>query len=148
MRILKPARYVIPGNPIPLQRARVGRGMRPWDPQKAEKKQWIEFLEDQHGDRPMYSGPVWIDIQFFFQVPLTHMHRAEYLVNTPHIYRPDIDNLEKFVLDCAQGIIFKDDCIVSRISSMKSYAIEPCTLFVITPMKPTEKFIVEEIWNI
>lgn len=140
------ARYVIPGRPIPLQRARMGgRGMRPWDPQKSEKNIWMQCLEEQQDNRSLFIGPIKVEIQFFFAVPLAHMKRAAYLINTPHFYTPDVDNLEKFVLDCARGIVYKDDCQVAQLSSWKSYAIEACTIFMVSPISYTHKFQFEEM---
>jgi Holliday junction resolvase RusA-like endonuclease len=45
----------------------------------------------------------------------------------PYCKKPDIDNLEKFYLDCATGIIWPDDSIVSVIRSKKCYDENPRT---------------------
>lgn len=44
-----------------------------------------------------------------------------------HTSKPDLDNLEKFYLDCLTGIIFEDDSKVVKLTSKKSYSNNPRT---------------------
>lgn len=46
---------------------------------------------------------------------------------TPHISKPDLDNLEKFYLDCSTGIIWDDDAQITFCSSAKMYDENPRT---------------------
>lgn len=50
-----------------------------------------------------------------------------------HHSKPDLDNLEKFYLDCANGILFDDDRRISKLSSTKMYSDNPRTVIDIMP---------------
>jgi len=47
---------------------------------------------------------------------------------------PDIDNYEKFILDCMNGIVFVDDRQVVSIRSDKRYTLNPRTEVNITEL--------------
>jgi Holliday junction resolvase RusA-like endonuclease len=47
------------------------------------------------------------------------------LVGQPHIKKPDIDNLEKAVLDSMSGAVLRDDCIVWWVEKKKFYVEQP-----------------------
>jgi len=90
------------------------------------------MIEKQHGDAPLYSGPIQIDFIFYFPVKLTLKpeKRLQY-VNTFKTSRPDLDNLIKFILDAATGILYHDDSIITAISAKKIYALEGKTEFTV-----------------
>ena len=52
--------------------------------------------------------------------------------------RPDLDNMEKFYLDCGTGIFWSDDKKIVRISSTKYYSENPKTLIKIIGHKPMD----------
>lgn len=52
-----------------------------------------------------------------------------------HNIKPDLDNLEKFYLDCATGIIWMDDAQVISLKSSKQYGENPYTEIEILPMQ-------------
>lgn len=132
---LLPARtYIVPGTPIPLQRPRSRVNGRPWDPQKTEKLICMNTLEDQHGSMPMYSGYLRADFTFYFRIPQTHYRFRDDMLLTHHNHRPDLSNLVKFYEDCAQGILYRDDCIIAMSLSMKLYDDEPRTEIYIVPL--------------
>ena len=119
--------YVIPGDPIPLQRARHGGG-KTWDPQKQLKLNWSLALVNQHGDRPFYEGPLHVDIIFYMPKPKTSQKQRDILEDKPHFYKPDVDNLIKWVFDCSNKILFKDDSSIASVNSKKKYSNNPRTL--------------------
>jgi Holliday junction resolvase RusA-like endonuclease len=138
----KRIRYVILGSPPPLARPRFSEGQkRPWDSQRHAKIEWQRQLEPQHGDGawPFYQGPLRLDIYFYFPIPKTSEARTQQLRDTHHFFRPDNSNVIKFLEDCAQGILFKDDCTISEIHSYKLYDIVPRSEFTITPLVPGTK---------
>ena len=54
-----------------------------------------------------------------------------------HTAKPDLDNLEKFYLDCLTGIIFSDDSQVVQLSSKKLYSNHPRTeIYIMSYKKP------------
>jgi len=57
----------------------------------------------------------------------------------PHFYRPDLDNLIKLICDISNGIIFKDDSCISRMTCDKAYSVEPRTEFYFEPIKKDKR---------
>ena len=109
-------KYVILGDPIPLYRARFSSiSNRMFDSQKEIKLVTGITLVNQHDNQPVFDGPIYLDIQFFFLTPL----RKPKLNKQWHVYRPDLSNLIKFYEDIATTIIIKDDCIIAKISATK-----------------------------
>lgn len=117
--------YIIPGDPIPLARARYGN-RRVWDSQKEVKLISGISLTQQHQEKPFFKGPLHMDLVFYIELPHNrrkpYKHQFDY-----HYYKPDLDNLIKFIADIANGILYTDDCIISSISAKKIYDYEPRT---------------------
>ncbi len=126
--------YIIEGDPIPLARARHGRG-KTWDSQKKEKLYIQLLLERIHGNRPLYQGPLYLEMFFYMEIPKTSSQRALTMENTWHYFRPDASNLLKFIEDVATGILYKDDCLISSITCHKKYSQKPRTEFTIKELK-------------
>lgn len=122
-------RYIIIGNPIPLQRVRfVNRHC--WDSQKALKTKIGIELESQHGDLPLYEGPLKLLIHFYFSGPKSQPVTKRHALNEKsHIYRPDLSNLIKFIEDIAIGRLYHDDCLIAEIIARKCYSDVPRTEF-------------------
>jgi len=130
-------RYVIQGDPIAWKRARLGNSCRFYDPQKHEKLCWGLSLSNQHNNQPLFEGPIELNIIFFMPIAKTSHKRTLTLYRTPHFIRPDLDNLVKFIKDVASnGVLYKDDCIVTSIHCQKVYADEqgPRTELIITEL--------------
>lgn len=125
--------YRITGTPIPLARARMCKhGV--YDPQKNEKLIIGLDLRSQHGDREPYEGPLHLDITFFMGMPKYTKSKWQQLCHTYHNIKPDIDNLEKFLLDICNNILIKDDCQIASVTKRKLYDYEPRTEFSFTPL--------------
>jgi Holliday junction resolvase RusA-like endonuclease len=136
--------YTIIGDPVPLARPRMsGPNRIIYDSQKLIKHQLIHQLINQRGDLPLLSGPCHLDATFYMRMPQASMKKAKENIGKPHIFRPDLDNLIKFVNDLAcmedfddkKGILLRDDCIISSITARKVYDLEPRTVFTITELK-------------
>lgn len=126
------ARYTIPGIPTPLARPRLGKhGV--WDSQSRLKLSSGIMLRSQH-KLPLFDGPIHMDITFFMYTA----RPSKKNLGTYHPKRPDIDNLVKFVLDVANGILFKDDACVASLSAIKIYAEEPRTEIIIRKLGESE----------
>lgn len=133
-------KYIIPGNPIPLARARHGN-RRTWDSQKAIKFGWGVQLQNQHCEKKLYQGPLLLDINFFIEIPQTYKKKFDLLCGTYFDKRPDLSNLVKFVEDVATGILYHDDCSISRIITNKFYddGKGPRTEFTIIELASKDK---------
>ena len=49
----------------------------------------------------------------------------------PMISKPDIDNLTKFYLDCANGVLFPDDRMINLLTASKQYSTKPRTEIIV-----------------
>ena len=128
-------KYCILGKPIPLERPRFGNG-HVWDSQKQLKHSWGVQLQEQHQDRPMFSGvPLRLEVDFYMPFPRMTVKKQMSYANKLHIGRPDLDNLVKFVCDASMGILMMDDAIVASVEATKRYSENPRTEFILIEMK-------------
>lgn len=65
------------------------------------------------------TGPLTMTIKFYFARPKSKK------AGTPHIVKPDIDNLAKSVLDGINKIAYGDDAQVMDLQLVKEYASDP-----------------------
>ena len=135
-----PMKYVVPGVPVPLQRPRYNGALRPYDAQKLVKQGWRYYIEQQHGNLPFYTSNVRLDCLFIFPIPRINITKVDALINTYHKIRPDISNLVKFVEDCCEGILYRDDCIVVTGTNWKILGTEPRTIFWVTPIPDNAQY--------
>lgn len=113
--------YVVHGNPVALARARCSRG-KVYDSQKHNKLVWGLDLSKQHETNLHFKGPLGMDVIFYFPIPTTYSSlKKENTKSQWHTFRPDADNLIKFVCDVATSICYEDDCIISKVTSEKVY---------------------------
>lgn len=147
----------IPGKPIPLARPRFwanGSKFGARDGQKIQKdvvrgvmvRALREALNSEIKasviDASKLSSAIGFSVSlvFIFQFPKSFSQKKKkeiYAVRPDelisHTSKPDVDNLIKFYLDCATGIIWDDDCKISSISAQKGYGDEQKTILVISP---------------
>lgn len=105
-------------------RARMG-GKKMFDSQKKEKLVMGIELARQHHNRPLYTGPLHLDVRFYFPYPQRRSKNPSFY----HYGRPDLSNLIKLVEDVAQGVLYGDDCLIASICAVKLYAKEGRTEF-------------------
>lgn len=91
----------------------------------------------------MFTKALHLDAVFYFNIPLTQMNRMTSKSRsnklfkeegTAHAIRPDLDNIVKFLLDVCNGIIYRDDSLISSMSVKKVYSENPRTEFTITEL--------------
>lgn len=126
----------IPGKPIAKKRprfARAGKFVRTYNPQESEEGRWMWEVKSQlpEGFTPL-TGPVKIKAQFSFPYPsgFGKRRQAERLWHWNE-KKPDIDNLEKFALDCLRNLVMGDDAAVCEMHSIKIYGRKPGTTITI-----------------
>ncbi len=132
----------IPGCPTPLKRHRsciVGHKLRNYDSQKIKKSAvqsliWSELIKSDQRDILSYEFYE-VNITFVFYKPGCRLYLNSWGFETPHDEKPDVDNLIKFVLDCGNGLLWKDDCRVTSINSRKMWGPKSCTVLEIMPKK-------------
>jgi Holliday junction resolvase RusA-like endonuclease len=85
-------------------------------------------------DGPLLSGPLFAIVHYKLPLPKKTIGvRREMLDETPHTTPPDADNLEKFLNDSLNKILWADDAAISWLVRSKSYtkaATGSTTIFV------------------
>jgi Holliday junction resolvase RusA-like endonuclease len=134
--------YIIPGDPVPLARARIGHGAkRMYDSQKELKMHAGIIVNSQHKSDTFLEGPLHLDVTFFMRIPRKiHTKRNLERTHTYHYCRPDLSNLIKFVEDAVQSILFHDDAQICCITARKIYHQEPRTEFTLKQLHKNEKY--------
>lgn len=120
--------FTIQGKPIAKKRprfARRGKFVKTYNCQETEEGRFLFDLQQQAGHlQKLIEGPIELFLLFTFDRPKAHFtSKGALKPSAPkwHIKKPDIDNCEKFVCDCLNGSVWKDDSQVVRIVSEKRY---------------------------
>ena len=127
----------VPGNPQAQKRHRHtkrGSYIHTYDPCSNDKNVFLfKTLAEKKPDK-LILGPIKMTLIFHMPRSKSHYRTGKFsgilkdsAPNT-HSSKPDIDNLQKFVLDSLNGVYFKDDAQVYMIIASKWYSEEPCTL--------------------
>jgi crossover junction endodeoxyribonuclease RusA len=98
--------FVVRGRPIITSD---NTSLKPWRQQVA-----LAALAQMKGGTP-HDGAVEMQIDFYFDRPKSVKKTAL------KITRPDIDKLERAVLDALTGIAYKDDAQVVKVTKTKQY---------------------------
>lgn len=125
-------KIVIKGNPIPLKRHRTTKSGVAYDPQK-EIKEDIYWLMKHQVMKQMklvplipIKQPLKVDFMFFMPIPASMSdNKKSMLLATPHLKKPDIDNLIKFYLDVGLTLLWHDDSNIAGITAYKLYDMDP-----------------------
>ena len=126
---------VLHGKPKAMKAHRDGARGRKYDPLAYEKKLAVAQLMKQCQDiGKVLDGPLEIELYFDFCPPnSTSRVKADAMVSgaIKHTVKPDVDNLEKVLLDILKRCIIKDDQLVYKITAQKRYSYEPKTVIII-----------------
>lgn len=136
-------KLVIPGEPIAKKRprfARRGKFVTTYNDQQTEEGKFIaQVLAQINGESPL-SGPLMLKLSCYKSRPKGHYgtgrNAGKIKKSAPHFptTKPDLDNYVKFVLDCLNEIVFRDDALVVEEVSCKRYSRKPRTEIEITEM--------------
>ena len=120
--------FVIEGRPVPKERPRHTRYGTTYTPKKTQDYEALvaaSFLSS--GTKKYMDGELLnVDMRFYFKVPknYTKKQREELMDNPYYGKRPDMDNLEKAVLDGLNGVAYADDSQVVEKHSAKCYDLK------------------------
>lgn len=118
----------VPFKPTPQKRHRHTRTGRTYDPCCQEKQAFLKLaLLSHHPGTAPFPGPLRCHLVFTFRRPKSHCTAAGHLKKsapTSHVYKPDVDNLAKFVLDALNGFYYVDDSQIHCITIQKKYGTE------------------------
>lgn len=148
-------RIEIPGNPIAKARHRsriCGKKVFTYDPQSKEKDAIKAYLIRDLQERfrsknkeivieasNLSTADVY-DVSLVFSLPYPKSRTIGQINRILWGFemmdeKPDVDNLAKFYLDCANGILFSDDKKVVSLKVKKMYSNNPKTIIEIMPKK-------------
>ncbi len=120
--------YVVYGEPLSLSRQ---FGCKGWNGQKQYKMRWEIDLDRQHGQRALFTGPLSVDLTFYFPIP----PRARTIYTTsgaPFPYKPDLYGYIIFFHEATQGVIYENDAVIASLHARKLYDEVPRTEIIIT----------------
>ena len=131
----------VPGAPIAKKRprfARRGKFVQTYNPQESEEGRWLWEAKQQFppGWEPL-RRPVKVSAQFFLPRPKSHYgtgkNAGKLKGSAPllHTNKPDVDNLQKWVFDCLNGLAWEDDCCVVQVFASKEFSDRPRTTIFI-----------------
>lgn len=134
-------RFEIDGDPVPWMRAGYNRRTGAiYDRQPKVRSMYRGKFESEYTSEPM-SGPVEVEILFLLPIPasIKGRMRKDMVSNyVKHIKKPDLDNLEKLILDTMSGIIYVDDCQVTRKIASKRYSERPRVVVTVQAISNNE----------
>lgn len=133
---MKKTEIFFPFEPKPKGRPRFTRSGHAYTPETTQnyEQKISEYYKEQTDD--FYNGAIQIRLTFLMPIPKSTTKKMRRLIETGNIKytkKPDLDNLQKAVLDALNGIAFSDDKIITRIVAEKKYTTsEVGTLMAIT----------------
>lgn len=79
-------------------------------------------------EKPPISGAISVSLRFRMPIPKSETKPVKAAMaagEVPHTSKPDIDNLQKAILDGMNGIVFVDDSQIVRSFTTKVYSETP-----------------------
>jgi Holliday junction resolvase RusA-like endonuclease len=145
-------KFIIEHKPIAQKRVRFFRkkfSVGTFNPQKADKElvkllltnEIKKALDSPIKEIAMQASNLalgdcfYVRISFYITPPESwpqSKKNASYWNLIPCNTKPDLDNLEKFYLDCLNQIVFSDDAKVIHLSSFKTYSYKSQTVIEVT----------------
>lgn len=110
----------IPGEPQGKGRPRFWQGHAVTPPVTREYEKKVAFTYDGR----KYEGAIAVEIWAFFKVPKSASKKMRHLMETNRVRptkKPDIDNIEKIILDGLKGRAYEDDKQVVETRVHKVY---------------------------
>lgn len=110
----------VPGKIVGKGRPRFfkGHAVTPRATREAEDRVRAAWLTKYPAsDFQPFSGPVSVYVYIYRPMPAS---RPKAMLSEPDVYRPDLDNVVKLVLDALNGVAYGDDAQVVGITASKS----------------------------
>ena len=127
--------FEVCGDPVPKARPRtVRKGGRTWSYTPKKVTAWEKLVREEaekHFEEPL-DCPVALTLGFYLSRPKSR-RKENYVATTP-----DLDNLEKALLDGLNEVAYTDDRLVVVKSSAKMYVRpgeEPRVSVVVSPLR-------------
>jgi len=115
----------------PRARARYGKGPKGVYNPPGPAREWrkiVEIAAKPHRPSKPLGGAVYLSLLFAFKRPKSHYrtgrfaHLLKKSAPEDHIQKPDLDNLEKLVMDCLKRVQFyRDDSQINKKKTKKQW---------------------------
>lgn len=118
-------KVTIPCTPVPKESVRLGK-YGPYNPSAKAMLVTRQIIRSTlpPGELPLLSGPLLVIAHYVLPMPSTRPARKTLSPTAPHWKKPDIDNLDKFLGDALNGIIWADDSRITWHLVSKSWTPE------------------------
>ena len=116
---MRRVQFSVQGKAVPKARARVvTKGKRRFAFTPKRVKEWEEKVKEE-ASKHFEAASDWpVVVSLVFYMPRPKSRRHDFWVPTT----PDLDNLEKSILDALNGVAYTDDRLVVAKSASKRYA--------------------------
>ena len=120
--------FTIPGKPKALKRHRVSKNGGMYDPSSTDKKQtWLQIAK--YRPKLPLEGNIYLKLIFYMPRPKSHYRTGKYahLLKEKckdivyHKYKPDLDNLVKYISDVMNKGFYVDDSQICVLQAEKKY---------------------------
>jgi len=116
-------RFSIYGVPVPKGRPRfyrAGKYIGTYTPKNTRKwEEFVRFQALQYRPKEVPECAIEMELLFLIPRPKSLPKKVKY-----HIKKPDIENLAKSILDALQGIFYRNDSQIYKLSLIKEYSTE------------------------
>lgn len=128
--------YTLPGDPQDIIKLRAYRGTT-WSSYHERKLIQEVTLQNQHGDLPLYTGPLSFEITCYMRI--TERDAKRNLAGAYHIYEPSSLDVQNMIVNCCKGLIVEKVSSISLITCKKIYDTNPRIEFTISSLTDTTK---------
>ena len=124
--------FEIPGPPIGKARPRSGKFGVFYTPKKTKNYEaLVKMMASQEMNKQNLNPldcPLFVTIKAYYTIPESWSKKKKALAESGNLLptvKPDLDNVEKSILDGCQGIVFIDDKQVVEVLKRKMYSTRP-----------------------
>jgi Holliday junction resolvase RusA-like endonuclease len=127
--------FSVPGRVVGKARARVIRQhghIYAFTPDKTRNSEAVvrHFANMAMRGLPMFDGPVEVFISMWMNPPPSWSKKR--LENTRWVTgKPDLDNCLKLISDALNGIVWRDDAQIARVSFVRRYTLQPEHVYIV-----------------
>ena len=105
-----------------------------WNNHKETKLLTDLAIEYQHSSKPLLSGPLLLEVMFYFHTPTSPKAKIRGITGCPCASKPSLFLLLNFLEHSAQGRIYNDTANIAKIIANKVYDPTPRTVFTLTEL--------------
>ena len=122
-------RLVIPGEPVAQGRPRATRQGRVYDPETSRNyKAYVRYCAlDNKPEKPL-DNPLNVNIKAYFGIPKSKTKKWKESALKGDVVptkKPDLSNIVKIVEDSLNGVWWRDDSLIVKLSAEKEYSDVP-----------------------